>query len=105
MTHIEQMIQDMCPNGVEWKTFDELGAFYGGLSGKTKDDFKEGNEKFITYLNIANNPALRLDIDETVKIGPNEKQNIVQYGDALFTGSSETPESPERPAGHGRDQS
>lgn len=92
MTHIEQMIQDLCPNGVEWKTFDELGAFYGGLSGKTKDDFKEGNEKFITYLNIANNPALRLDIDETVKIGPNEKQNIVQYGDALFTGSSETPD-------------
>jgi type I restriction enzyme S subunit len=82
----------MCPNGVEWKTFDELGAFYGGLSGKTKDDFKEGNEKFITYLNIANNPALRLDIDETVKIGSNEKQNIVQYGDALFTGSSETPD-------------
>ena len=92
MTHIEQMIQDMCPNGVEWKTFDELGAFYGGLSGKTKDDFKDGNAKFITYLNIANNPALRLDIDETVKIGPNEKQNIVQYGDALFTGSSETPD-------------
>ena len=92
MTHIEQMIQDMCPNGVEWKTFDELGAFYGGLSGKTKDDFKDGNTKFISYLNIANNPALRLDIDETVKIGPNEKQNIVQYGDALFTGSSETPD-------------
>lgn len=92
MTHIEQMIQDMCPNGVEWKTFDELGVFYGGLSGKTKDDFKDGNEKFITYLNIASNPALCLDIDETVKIGPNEKQNIVQYGDALFTGSSETPD-------------
>lgn len=92
MTHIEQMIQDMCPHGVEWKTFDELGAFYGGLSGKTKDDFKDGNAKFITYLNIANNPALRLDIDETVKIGPNEKQNIIQYGDALFTGSSETPD-------------
>ena len=91
MTHIEQMIKDMCPHGVEWKTFDELGVFYGGLSGKTKDDFKEGNAKFITYLNIANNPALRLDIEETVKIGPNEKQNIVQYGDALFTGSSETP--------------
>ena len=92
MTNIEQMIQDLCPNGVEWKTFDELGVFYGGLSGKNKDDFKEGNAKFITYLNIANNPALRLDIEETVKIGSNEKQNIVQYGDALFTGSSETPD-------------
>ena len=92
MTHIEQLIKDMCPHGVEWKTFDELGVFYGGLSGKTKDDFKDGNAKFITYLNIANNPALRLDIQDTVQVGPNEKQNIVQYGDALFTGSSETPD-------------
>ena len=92
MTHIEQMIKDLCPNGVEWRTFDELGTFYGGLSGKTKDDFKDGNAKFITYLNIANNPALRLDIEDTVQIGPNEKQNLVQYGDALFTGSSETPD-------------
>ena len=92
MTHIEQMIKDMCPYGVEWKTFDELGVFYGGLSGKTKDDFKDGNAKFITYLNIANNPALRLDIQDTVQVGPNEKQNVVLYGDALFTGSSETPD-------------
>jgi len=92
MTHIEQMIKDMCPHGVEWKTFDELGVFYGGLSGKSKDDFKEGNAKFITYLNIANNPALRLNIEDSVQIGPNEKQNVVQYGDALFTGSSETPD-------------
>ena len=92
MTHIEQMIQDLCPNGVEWKTFDQLGSFYGGLSGKSKDDFKDGNAKFITYLNIGNNPALRLDIADTVKVGPNEKQNVVQYGDALFTGSSETPD-------------
>ena len=76
----------------EWKTFAELGVFYGGLSGKSKEDFKDGNAKFITYLNIGCNPALRLDISETVKIGPNEKQNIVQYGDALFTGSSETPD-------------
>ncbi len=82
----------MCPNGVEWKTFADLGTFYGGLSGKNKDDFKDGNAKYITYLNIGCNPALRFDILETVKMGPNEKQNTVQYGDALFTGSSETPD-------------
>ena len=92
MTHIEQMIKDMCPHGVEWKSLGELGNFYGGLSGKSKEDFKDGNAKFITYLNIGNNPALCLDIEETVKIGPNEKQNTVQYGDVLFTGSSETPD-------------
>ena len=76
----------------EWKTFAELGAFYGGLSGKTKEDFKDGNAKYITYLNIGCNPALRFDILETVKVGPNERQNTIQYGDALFTGSSETPD-------------
>ncbi len=92
MLKIQQLIQDMCPNGVEWKTLDELGTFYGGLSGKTKDDFKDGNAKYITYLNIGCNPALRFDILETVKVAPNEKQNAVQYGDALFTGSSETPD-------------
>jgi len=92
MTQIEQMIKDMCPYGVEWKTFADLGTFYGGLSGKNKDDFKDGNAKYITYLNIGCNPALRFDILETVKMGPNEKQNTVQYGDALFTGSSETPD-------------
>lgn len=92
MTHIEQMIKDMCPHGVEWKTFADLGTFYGGLSGKSKSDFQDGNAKYITYLNIGNNPALRLDILEAVKVGPNEKQNDVRYGDALFTGSSETPD-------------
>ena len=69
-----------------------MGAFYGGLSGKTKEDFKDGNAKYITYLNIGCNPALRFDILETVKVGPNERQNTIQYGDALFTGSSETPD-------------
>ena len=92
MTHIEQLIKDLCPNGVPYTTFAELGTFYGGLSGKSKSDFQDGNAKYITYLNIGNNPALRLDILETVKVGPNEKQNDVRYGDALFTGSSETPD-------------
>ena len=30
MTHIEQMIQDMCPNGVEWKTLGEVATLSRG---------------------------------------------------------------------------
>ncbi|MCQ2276425.1 MAG: restriction endonuclease subunit S, partial [Bacteroidales bacterium] len=52
----------------------------------------DGNAKFITYKNIFNNPSLDLDITDTVKIGENERQNEIQYGDVLFTGSSETPD-------------
>ena len=70
----------------------EVGEFYGGLTGKTKEDFKEGNAKFITYKNIFSNLALDIDIEDRVFITEGEKQNIVQYGDVLFTGSSETPD-------------
>lgn len=70
----------------------EVGEFYGGLTGKTKEDFKEGNAKFITYKNIFFNLALDIDIEDRVFITEGEKQNIVQYGDVLFTGSSETPD-------------
>ena len=77
---------------VEWKKLGELGVFYGGLSGKTKDDFSNGNAKFISYKNVFYNLSLNVDTDERVKIEKREKQNTVQYGDVLFTGSSETPD-------------
>ena len=92
MTKLEQLITEYCPNGVPYKSLGELGSFYGGLSGKSKDDFTDGNAKFITYMNVYSNPALNLDVTETVKIGENEKQNTILYGDVLFTGSSETPD-------------
>lgn len=76
---------------VEFKTLGELGTFLGGLSGKSKEDFKDGNAKFITYMNVFSNISLNLDVSDTVKIGEGEKQNTIQYGDVLFTGSSETP--------------
>ena len=92
MTKLEQLINDLCPNGVEYKSLGELGYFYGGLSGKSKDDFKDGNAKFISYMNVYSNPALKVDTTETVRVGEDEKQNTIQYGDVLFTGSSETPD-------------
>ena len=52
MSRLEELIQELCPDGVEYRTLGSLGKFYGGLSGKSKDDFKNGNEKFVTYKNI-----------------------------------------------------
>lgn len=92
MSKLEELIQQYCPDGVEYKPLGELGFFYGGLSGKTKEDFKDGNAKFISYKNIFNNPSLDIETDERVKVAEGEKQNIIQYGDVLFTGSSETPD-------------
>lgn len=71
--------------------FADLGEAYAGLSGKSGDDFGTG-EPFITYMNVYQNTYIS-EIDyEFVQIAPNERQNCVQYGDALFTLSSETPE-------------
>jgi len=78
--------------GVTWLKMSELGTFYSGLTGKTKADFTDGNATFITYMNVFSNAALRTDVEDKVKIYPDERQNTIQYGDILFTGSSETPE-------------
>ena len=39
MTQLETLIQTLCPNGVKFVKLGEVGEFYGGLSGKTKEDF------------------------------------------------------------------
>ena len=90
MNKIEQLLQEHCPNGVEWKPLGEVAAFYGGLTGKSKADFEEGNALFIPYKNIFNNIQIDFSKLEKVKIEPSETQNTVKYGDVLFTGSSET---------------
>lgn len=77
---------------VRWMKMSDIGTFYSGLSGKTKEDFQNGNAKFISYVNIFNNPSLITDVDDRVKIFEGERQNTIQYGDLLFTGSSETPD-------------
>ena len=92
MSKLEELVAELCPDGVPYYTLGELGKFYGGLTGKTKDDFTEGNAKFITYRNIYSNPAIKLDVTDTVKIAEGEMQRTLEYGDIIFTGSSETPD-------------
>ena len=65
MNYIENLLQGQ---KVKWKTLGELGEFYGGLTGKNKNDFSEGNAKYVTYVNVFKNPALNFDINDFVKI-------------------------------------
>ncbi|MHC1705916.1 MAG: restriction endonuclease subunit S [Bacteroidales bacterium] len=92
MSNVEELIQQLCPNGVMFVELGKLGIFYGGLTGKSKIDFENGNAKFITYMNVFSNIAVKTDIDDYVKISGHENQNEVKFGDVLFTGSSETPD-------------
>ena len=72
-------------------SLNDLGTTYSGLSGKTKEDFENGNCKFINFMSVLKD---NIDISSltTVKINPNEKQNKVEKGDLFFMTSSETKE-------------
>ena len=72
-------------------SFAELGTSYSGLSGKSAQDFGSG-KPFITYLNVYSNNVIKENEFQYVAIKDDEKQNVVKYGDVLFTLSSETPE-------------
>ncbi|OLU39163.1 restriction endonuclease subunit S [Ileibacterium valens] len=92
MSKLNELMQQSCPNGVKYATLGELGTFLGGLSGKSKTDFSDGNATLITYKNVYMNPSLNMNVDDKVKISVGEKQRKIEYGDVLFTGSSETPD-------------
>ncbi|MFS0946522.1 restriction endonuclease subunit S [Enterococcus casseliflavus] len=74
----------------EERKLGDVGNTFTGLTGKTKEDFGHGSAKFVTYVNVFQNPIATLDQLDAIEI--DEKQNQVQKGDIFFTTSSETPE-------------
>ena len=74
----------------EQRKLGNCGTAYGGLTGKTKEDFGHGNARFIPYTNVFDNPLADTKRLEAVEI--DSSQNQVAYGDAFFTVSSETPD-------------
>lgn len=93
----ESLIQAMCDTLIGKKTqqvmlsFNDFGKSYSGLSGKSAEDFGEGSP-YITYMNVYHNQIIDITDIGLVKINKTEQQSLVQYGDILFTLSSETPE-------------
>ena len=74
----------------ELRKLGDMGEIFTGLSGKTKEDFGHGDAEFVTYMNVFTNPIAASNGTENVEI--DGCQSLVQYGDVLFTTSSETPE-------------
>lgn len=74
------------------KRLGEIGVTFNGLTGKSAADFGTGKSRYITFLNVLNNPVIDLSILEKVDVKVGEKQNAVKRNDLLFNTSSETPE-------------
>lgn len=47
MSRLEQLINELCPNGVDYFSLSDLGSLYGGLTGKSKTDFGSGNRNLL----------------------------------------------------------
>jgi len=79
-----------------WKELKlrRIGILYGGLTGKSGDDFRsENNPKnkpYIPYTNIFNNTYISKEHFDYVVIEEDESQNRVQKFDLFFLMSSET---------------
>jgi type I restriction enzyme S subunit len=81
------------PSHWEKVSLGKIGILYGGLTGKSGDDFRSGdhplNKSFIPFTNISNNTYISKTHFQYVVIGDNENQNRVEKFDLFFLMSSE----------------
>ena len=89
MKYIDDLLQGV---DVVWKPLGEVAEIYGGLTGKSKADFEDGNALFVSYKNIYEHYEINPQELSKVKVSETEQQHKIEYGDVLFTGSSETVE-------------
>jgi len=83
-------MSERVPEGWLQYKVEQIGPFFNGLTGKTSSDFGKG-EPFLNYMQIFKQQLSYNSGAGFVEILEGEKQNTVQYGDILFTTSSETP--------------
>ncbi len=81
----------MIPDGWRETCLSDLGSTFGGLTGKSAQDFVGGNAQFVTFMNVMSNVVLRSDGVAEVWVGSNESQAQLSLGDVIFNGSSESP--------------
>jgi predicted type I restriction-modification enzyme, S subunit len=87
-------IQELLKPKEGWKTIiiDKLGQTFRGLSGKSRNDFENGNCPYIQFMNIMSNAVIDTTYFDYVYIKDGESQNKAIQGDLFFNTSSETPE-------------
>ena len=88
--NLETLIQELCPDGVEFVKLGEVFDLFSGMSKVSNKWAETGNCKFIDYLNIYNNIIVDVNKLQNATVA-SFKQNVLKKGDILFTCASETP--------------
>ncbi|MDR6971261.1 restriction endonuclease subunit S [Leifsonia shinshuensis] len=84
------MIDELVPSGVAFRALGDIAITVAGLSGKSKSDFSEGSARYVSYKNAFANLSVDQFAEDFVKVRDGEKQNRLQRGDVIITGSSES---------------
>ena len=58
MSRLDELIQKLCPDGVEYYLLDECFIQFSGMSGVTGKWANEGNCRFIDYMNAYSNISI-----------------------------------------------
>lgn len=77
-----------------WKEWSmrSLGKPYGGLVGKTKEDFGVGEARYVPFMAVMARVRVTGQSLLRVRVGSAERQNVIKNDDLLFNTSSETPD-------------
>lgn len=82
MSKIEKLIEELCPNGVEYKELNSVFKLFSGMRGVSNKWKETGNCQFIDYMNAYKNQ--KIDVTKlpyaTVK---SLNQNTLKRGDLL----------------------
>lgn len=91
MSKLERLIEELCPDGVEYKTIDNISTRLKGMSGVSKKWYESGNCQFIEYKNVYKNLKINIYQLPYATVKKIDSQTILNQGDILFTSASETP--------------
>lgn len=89
MSRIDELIHELCPEGVRHVALEAIAKTVPGLTGKSKRDFTDGNARYVTYKNVFANLAIADLPADFVVVKEGERQNELHLGDVVITGSSE----------------
>lgn len=93
MSKIEELIQQYCPDGVEWKTFNNLGEYIRGITYNKSAEVQDDNKEAWKVLR-ANNITLSnntLNFDDVKKVSKDIKvkeNQLLKENDILICAGS-----------------
>lgn len=87
MSRIDELIQQLCPDGVEYKMLGEIAEFTYGYTAKAQD---KGDARFIRITDIGNNGFLNHEDAKYITLSDESKKYLLEKGDLLVARTGAT---------------